>query len=430
MAIDSPRVMVGQKTTLLVTVLAPNYMPSPPVLPDFQVRNAVTRPLGAVNQTETRDGMTFAGVRYEFAIYPQEPGNYVLAEQQVKVTYAVDPPKSREVTVTLPRQTFEAFIPDAAQDLDPFISAQSITLEQKIDRSSQDLKVGSSISRTVIVRATGTPAMLLPPAIFAKVDGLALYPGQPSVQDSVDRRSGVLSATRVDEATYMLEKAGDYRLPAIELAWWNVRDSRIERARADAILLHVAENPAEHTGAPDQGSARVWGWHKPILWILDHWRLSLATLLALAVLARFAPPAVGEIRRRLAARRSAYLASEAWSFAQFRDAIRSRDPQKAYFALLDWLNRFAPAHTIEALRRSARDPLLDHELSAIESSLFGRQNATSAAWSPRRLLKRVSAARRRLRQRDAAIEVTVLPPELNPSGQQRYSGFTHRPVAR
>jgi len=36
----------------------------------------------------------------------------------------------------------------------------------------------------------------------------------------------------------MLEKPGDYTLPAIELAWWNVRDSKIERARADSIVLH------------------------------------------------------------------------------------------------------------------------------------------------------------------------------------------------
>jgi hypothetical protein len=422
--LDPPRVMVGQKTTLLVTVLAPNYMPAAPVIPDFQVRNAVTRALGAVNQTETRDGVTFAGVRYEFAVYPQEAGSYAIADQQVKVTYAYDPPKSRDVTITLPRQAFEAFIPDAAQDLDPFISAESVALEQKIERSSQELKVGDSIKRTITVKAAGTPAMLVPPPPFAKVDGLVLYPGQPSVQDNIDRRSGTLSATRIDEGTYMLERAGDYTLPAIELAWWNVRDGKIERVRADAFTLHVADNPAQHISGPGEGGASSWDWHRPVFWILDHWLLTIVALVALALMGWFAPAVARTIRQRIAARRSAYLASEAWSFAQLQSAIRGRNPQKAYFALLEWLDRFTPAQ-----RQSARDPLLDREIDSIESNLFGPQNAGDTAWSPRRLLKRVTVARRRLRRSDVAVTATVLPAGLNPSAPQRQADL-RRPVAR
>ena len=52
--IDPPRVVVGQKATLRIDVLAPNYMTAPPVLPDFQVRNAVTRQLRSINQSERR----------------------------------------------------------------------------------------------------------------------------------------------------------------------------------------------------------------------------------------------------------------------------------------------------------------------------------------------------------------------------------------
>ena len=57
--VDPPRVVVGQQTTVRVTILAPNYMPAPPVLPDFQIRNAVTRGLGNVNQSATREGSRF-----------------------------------------------------------------------------------------------------------------------------------------------------------------------------------------------------------------------------------------------------------------------------------------------------------------------------------------------------------------------------------
>ena len=245
--IDPPRVVVGQKATLLVTVLAPNYMPAPPVLPDFQVRNAVTLAAGAVNQTDQRAGVSYAGVRYEFAVFPQEPGVYAISDQKITVTYAADPPQSRTVSIALPRIALEAFIPDAAQGLDPFVAAAALTMTQTVKQSSQDLKVGDSLTRTVTVRAEGTPAMLLPVTKLAEIDGLALYPAQPSLEDNLDRRTSSLSATRVDEATYMLEKPGNYTLPAIVLAWWNARDGKVERAQADAIVLHVADNPAAHT---------------------------------------------------------------------------------------------------------------------------------------------------------------------------------------
>src|SRR5262249_39391496 len=159
--------------------------------------------------------------------------------QKITVTYANDPPQSRTVSTALPRIAFEAFIPDAARDLDPFVAATGLTMTQEMKQSSQGLKVGDSVTRTLTVKADGTPAMLLPVTTFAKIDGLAVYPGQPAVQDNFDRRTSAVSAARVDEATYMLEKAGDFTLPAIEFAWWNVRDGKIERAHADAVVLHV-----------------------------------------------------------------------------------------------------------------------------------------------------------------------------------------------
>jgi hypothetical protein len=431
--LDPPRVMVGQKTTLVVTVLAPNYMPAPPVIPDFQVRNAVTRSLGAVNQTETRDGVTFAGIRYEFAIYPQEAGNYALASQPVTVTYAVDPPNTRKVDIALPRQTFEAFIPDAAQDLDPFVAAESLTVEQKIERSSQDLKVGDSIKRTVTMKGAGTPAMLLPPPEFAKIDGLALYPDQPVLQDNFDQRSGALSATRTDDATYMLQRAGDYTLPAINFAWWNARDSKIERARADAVTLHVADNPAWRASAPGATPASGWNWHAPVFWLLDHWLLTLVALLVVGAIAWVAPAAARTIKQRVATRRASQLASEAWSFEQLRAAIHRRDAEKAYFALLDWLRRFGhetSVGSVEALKRSAQDAVLNREISAIETNLFGPQDALSVAWSPRRLLKRVTIARRRLRRSAAVTAESLLPDGLNPQALRPHAGLAKRPVAR
>ncbi|HYC18149.1 MAG TPA: BatD family protein [Pseudolabrys sp.] len=431
--IDPQRVIVGQKATLVVTVLAPNYMPAPPALPDFQVRNVVTRPLGAINQVEQREGVSYAGVRYEFALFPQEPGNFAIAGEKIGVTYAAEPPQTRTTTIEVPRLVFEGFIPEAAQDLDPFIAAPRLTIEQSMTRSAQDLKVGDSVTRTVTLKADGTPAMLLPPVTFARVDGLTLYPAQPTLNENLDRRTSALSATRVDDATYMLEKPGDYTLPAIEFAWLNVSTGKIEHASADAIALHVADNPALRASGLIEADVAGWNWQAPVDFALDHRLLLSVILVVLAVGAWYAPTTARSIRQDLARRQLAYLNSEAWSFARLRASFHQGDPEKMYLALLGWLERFvpqAPFHTIEALKRAARDPLLDHEIASFETNLFGpRRNASS--WSPRRLLSRISRARRRLLRSSSSITFQKpLIDALNPTTAYAQTSKWQRPVAR
>ena len=231
-----------------------------------------------------------------------------------------------------------------------------------------------------------------------------------------------------------LSGAGDYTLPAIDFAWWNARDGKVERARMDPIVLHVADNPAVHAGGGGEASAVGWDWRTPVEWIFDHWLLAAIALLALGIVAWFAPTAVHAIRRHIASRQNAYLASEAWSFAQLRAAGNDRDPKKVYFALLDWLKRFAPvapSHSINALKQAAQDPALDREIASIESNLFAPKKDPPSAWSSRELLKRVSIARRRLlRSTSIGTVSNVLPKGLNPVTSSPQVSPLRRPVAR
>src|SRR5262249_12662061 len=132
-------------------------------------------------------------------------------------------------------------------------------------------------------------------------------------------------------------------------------------------------------------------------------------------------------------RRTAYLASEAWSFAQVRAASRSGDPAKAYFALLDWLQRFeplGPRRNLDALKNAARDPDLDQRLASLEARLFSPR-PEDAAWTARKLLKRVKIVRSRLlNSAPAQAPRMALPDHLNPVVAQPQINPRWRPVAR
>jgi hypothetical protein len=431
-AIDPPRVVVGQQTKLRIDVLAPNYMTSPPRLPDFQLRNAITRQLQSVNLSDQRNGTTYAGVRFEFAIYPQEPGSYAIADQKVAIRYAAEPPATREVTIAVPRLEFQAVIPDAASALSPFVAASTLTIQQTVQRSSEQLKAGDSVTRIITVKAEGTPAMLLPPAMFPAIDGLAIYPAQPSLQDQTDSRTDVLSSTRTDAATYMVERPGDYLLPEIDVRWWNDAAQKIELAHLDSVPLQVAGSPVAAGATPAGESVADWSLDNLLDLVADHWLAALLAALGLAALGWWTPRAARWIAARYRIRHEDYLRSEAFSFGQLRQAARSHDASRVYFALLGWLQRFepvAPSHTLQAFATAAHDSALDQQISAIERELF-TPDRSATGWSAHELLHAVGAARQRLQPRDARAARSRLPQHLNPVDEKASSARRLRMPAR
>lgn len=114
--------------------------------------------------------------------------------------------------------------------------------------------------------------------------------------------------------------------------------------------------------------------------------------------------------------------------------MRGREPEKIYFALLEWLERFLPTkplHTIEAFRNSAQDPELDHEIALLEARLFGPPGRDVTPWTPRRFMQPIKRARRRLLGQPAVLGARpVLPPDLNPLATYSQTLAQRRPVAR
>lgn len=430
--VDPPRVVVGQSVTLRIDVLAPNYMTSPPVLPDFQVRNAITRQLQSINMSETHDGLTYAGVRFEFAIHPQEPGSYAVTDQKLTVKYAAEPPQTREATLSLPRIEFQSFIPDAAAKLNPFVAATKLTVEQTVQRSLDTLKIGDAITRTVTIKATGVPAMLLPPVVFAQATGLALYPAQPFLHDSTDSRTGVLSATRVDAATYILQSTGDFLLPGVVIHWWNLASEKIESVHLDAVTLHVIDNPLARR-SPSEAPSALRRFNTFVDFVSSHWSMLVLVGAVMIALAWFFLRIVHALTAQYRWRRDAWLASEARSFMLLLAAACRRSTGKVYCALLNWLARFnpiGPNHTIAAFKMAANDHDLDRQIDAIETSLFSPQEQPHD-WSVRKLVAALCKARRRLlRQASRDDAARQLPPGLNPVAAASPMRHRRRPVAR
>jgi hypothetical protein len=251
-------VTVGTPVAVDVTVLVPTYMPEPPVWPDLQIADAITRlPARATHPVTRRVGAaTWSGLVRRYEIIPQRPADFELAGAMVTATLA-DPEDNapRAVTVPLPAIAFSTSVPAGAEDLDPFIAAAALSVTAAVDGLPPEPKPGDAFTLTLSMTASGPPAMLLPPMSgrVATPAGLRAYPKQPELTDADGR------ATRRETTTYVIEQPGTFQLPALAVAWWNTISRSVETAATDPIAFDVpapagwhdataAEAPRERRG--------------------------------------------------------------------------------------------------------------------------------------------------------------------------------------
>ena len=247
MELEAESAVPGQPIVLRVTVLTPTWFPDPPEFPSFEVPNVMVRlPSRGAGPTSQRiGGETWSGVTRAYRLYPMIAGRFRIRSRSVVVTYA-DPETRDPLTAELPTEeiTFSGIIPPEAADLDPFIAADSLTLEQSIEGETQDLDPGAAVIRTISARIEGTPPILLPPLIPAlERGGLAAYPDEPVVTETEQR--GVLAGERIERVTYLAESGGRFQVPPVSVRWFNLSDGTIDEAEVPGLDIAVAAPPPD-----------------------------------------------------------------------------------------------------------------------------------------------------------------------------------------
>ncbi|MFZ5677498.1 MAG: hypothetical protein ACOZAM_31445 [Pseudomonadota bacterium] len=401
--LTQPPIVPGQQVQIQVDVLAPNFFLSPPKLPLFDLPDAVvTLPdERAVNLTETINGESYAGVRRNYVVTPQVAGDFILPPAGITFTYAAVPGQpGTQGSVTLPPEKFTV----AGAPAGGAAAAQKVTVAQDLDRDPKSLKAGDMLVRTVTVTAEGMQAMMIPVPDFTAPEGVRIYPHDPVLTDKLDQAEGAIGGTRVDRVTYGFEKAGSYRLPAIEIGWYDPRTQKNEVAQAPEIAVTVAA-AAGFTPAIRPPEAVEPAPREPI----DIRLLALiaAGVVGLVFLAWLVVRGWHAFSVRRDARRLRYEQSEAWSFRQFETACRGGEDNAVYAALQSWAGRAKVAPLRDWLKGDA--VLGDYE--RLEARLFA---GASDAFDASKLLGGITGARRRWLAREALVTTPPALPPLNP----------------
>ncbi len=404
-SIKPASVIAGQPVTVTVEVLAPNWFTKAPKFPDIEVDNAIAMPPGrSLNFTEKVGSMTYAGQRRSYIIYPLTAGTFEIPSIHVTVSYAKEPPKSSPpVTVSSQFQQFEATVPDEAAGLGYFIATSNFTLEHTVSRKIDNLMVGDTFMRSIIMNAQNVVAMVLPPLRFEPVKGVGIYPDQPVLVDKGGERGEIRTGTRTESVTYVLEKEGDFLLPEINLFWWDLEKEKLQKETVPAIKLAVKSNPdleaeqlallVDDKGPPPATGIRILGWrHLAVLVVLI-----VLSIFLILLWKKYRPVYANWIKSR----KEQKVNSEAAYFKRFHQACLSGDNKETYHQLMSWLDRIYDgpgSATIWWFVNITDSPELEKRLSELTKYLFADEGL-SLKWSLSDFYKGIARARKAFLQK-------------------------------
>ncbi|MCC4786504.1 BatD family protein [Vibrio splendidus] len=242
--ITPTKVSVNEQVILNIEVATPRWLTGGTRIGSIEIPNVIAKQRNqlATNYTERVNGTTWSRQRWEVTLYPMTSGEFVIPTVPVRVQ--VSAPDGSNVGGTLYTQPikFEASLPSGLLDNEsPWFSATEVDTEQQWQRSSENLKVGDAITRTVTIKAKDSLSVLLPDVLnHESTQQYQAYPQPNRLDDTQDR--GNYRSSRIEEAVYVIQQGGEFTLPEFSFQWWDSKNQRLENV---VIKGNVFE--AKHT---------------------------------------------------------------------------------------------------------------------------------------------------------------------------------------
>lgn len=417
------RYYVGQQVRFFVEILTDSWFTTAPRYPEVRVPGAVAidPERFSTNLTIREGARTFTGQRHGYLIYPQREGTLTIPSVSVTFAVSIDAKPSQSITLATKQVTIRAVMPPGVENALGLITAANVVVKESYQPRATELQVGDSITRIVTVSADDIQALVLPPIEFVDIEGLATYPGEPTLRNQTNR--GQYRATRTDAVTYMVEQAGEYVLPPIELIWFDPASRRVrkpglpERAftaepNPDAMLGGTTEEPEQ---AKDVNLEELTG--RLLEWLADNLQLISLLVGGLYLLnllnRRYRIGLIEYLQRKRLERAT----SPESYFKHLEAACRSGDPQAINNAFWQWMS--AAGYHPQALRAA-----IDSEHMSAETTLMWQQlnyvlyakNDEQKAPAASACLKGVREIRAALNQRPAVHGGGGIYTTLNPGG--------------
>ncbi len=263
-----------------------------------------------------------------------------------------------------------------------WLPAHHLELREEWSAPLDQLRAGEPVTRTITLVADGVTKGQLPDLVMEEVPGLRVYPDEAAREERLGPKG--VRAVETRKFAIVPVKAGSYRIPPLEIRWWNLEKDREETIRLPEHQLQVQAGagrattsapptaepgvrnaPASRAAAPAtppvQAASELLLQREPLVrWLLAGnlalLLLWLATLSAWLRERRRSANAVPETKEAAGERRI----DERKAWRALHQAAEGEDPAALRDALLEvsgmiWPEQ--PPRSLEALARRADEPL-------------------------------------------------------------------------
>ncbi|WP_286263457.1 hypothetical protein [Thalassotalea atypica] len=267
--IPDANLAVKQQARLIIEVSTVHWFAGGTRIAHIDIDNAIAlhRDKLASNSSERRNGVSWAVQQWELTIYPQKSGDFVIPPLPVQVTVAATPKDKVSGTLITPAIKFSAKLPSpylsedslwvAGSALDvqqqwngkaahlPISNEQNEGKEESYEEPIIEIEMGDAITRKITINAEDSTSVMLPNVFENKtnhsLDKAQLYLSPSQLNDSHSR--GEYYASRVEEATWMVQKAGVIELPEIKLQWWDTTSNQLQEIVLQGQTFSVIHTP-------------------------------------------------------------------------------------------------------------------------------------------------------------------------------------------
>ena len=219
-----------------------------------ELADAVIEKLGDDSNYNTQiNGVNYLVTERKYAIFPQKSGSVtikpllltaeVVANTRQSFNSFFNSNTTRTKKVSSKSVTLEVKPVPAMFTGQHWLSAEQLVLKEEWSGDIQQMKVGEPLTRTLTLLAKGTTVGQLPEINSAIADEqLKTYPDQPVLQEQ--KKPEGLIAFREEKIAIIPSKAGHYKLPAIDIPWFNSLSQKMEVANIPETTILAIEAPS------------------------------------------------------------------------------------------------------------------------------------------------------------------------------------------
>jgi len=220
-------------------------------LSEPELGDAVIEKLGDDSHYNTQiDDVNYLVTERKYAIFPQKSGSITIKPLVLTAEVVANTrPNFNGFFSSRMTRTKKILSKPVTLDVKPapatftgkhWLSAEQLVLKEEWSGDNQQMKVGEPLTRTLTLLAKGTTVGQLPELNAGKIDDqLKTYPDQPVLREQ--KKPEGLIAFREEKIAIIPSKAGFYKLPAIEISWFNTQSQKMEIAKIPETTITALE---------------------------------------------------------------------------------------------------------------------------------------------------------------------------------------------